>query len=204
MSSRAALMHLKRAATALVARPVVWRGLRPVRRHRLAVLTYHRVIAGRTLFRGVEAGEFRRQIEWLARHCDVIAPHELMSQASHRRRRPAVLITFDDGYRDYHEIAYPILRRLGIPSVNFLPTRVIDTGEPFWWDLVEYAVHASRHRRIVEPWSNHECSLDTEGRRGLVRRAKEALKKHARPHEAPLLQELLARLELEARPAALP
>ncbi|UUZ79197.1 polysaccharide deacetylase family protein [Paenibacillus sp. P26] len=34
----------------------------------------------------------------------------------------AVLVTFDDGYKSFHDIGYPILKDLGIPAVNFIIT----------------------------------------------------------------------------------
>lgn len=35
----------------------------------------------------------------------------------------AVLVTFDDGYESFYSHAYPILRKLSIPSINFLITK---------------------------------------------------------------------------------
>ncbi|MCD1258916.1 polysaccharide deacetylase family protein [Paenibacillus athensensis] len=34
----------------------------------------------------------------------------------------AVLVTFDDGYQSFYTAAYPILRELGVPAVNFVIT----------------------------------------------------------------------------------
>jgi peptidoglycan/xylan/chitin deacetylase (PgdA/CDA1 family) len=42
----------------------------------------------------------------------------------------AVLITFDDGYRDNLENALPILRRHGYPAVVFVPIGFLDDGKP--------------------------------------------------------------------------
>jgi peptidoglycan/xylan/chitin deacetylase (PgdA/CDA1 family) len=44
--------------------------------------------------------------------------------------RGAVLITFDDGYRDNLENALPILRRHGYPAVLFVPIGFLDDGRP--------------------------------------------------------------------------
>ncbi len=34
----------------------------------------------------------------------------------------AVLVTFDDGYQSFYTAAYPILKSLRIPAVNFVIT----------------------------------------------------------------------------------
>jgi peptidoglycan/xylan/chitin deacetylase (PgdA/CDA1 family) len=38
----------------------------------------------------------------------------------------AVLVTFDDGYESFYENAYPILKRLRIPAVNFVITKDLE------------------------------------------------------------------------------
>jgi peptidoglycan/xylan/chitin deacetylase (PgdA/CDA1 family) len=42
----------------------------------------------------------------------------------------AVLITFDDGYRDNLDNAVPVLRRYGYPAVLFVPIGYLDTRRP--------------------------------------------------------------------------
>ena len=39
-------------------------------------------------------------------------------------------MTFDDGYRDVYEQAFPVLRRKGIPAAVFVVTDLV--GRPFW------------------------------------------------------------------------
>lgn len=43
----------------------------------------------------------------------------------------AVLVTFDDGYKSFKEYAYPILKELGIPAVNFIITGTLDNPDSF-------------------------------------------------------------------------
>lgn len=45
----------------------------------------------------------------------------------------SVLITFDDAYLNNHELAFPLLAKLGVPSVLFVPTAFI--GQVSSWDL---------------------------------------------------------------------
>src|SRR5215470_13508145 len=59
----------------------------------------------------------------LARNYEVVSLNTVLSGEMPRR---ALLITFDDGYRSVAEIALPILRRLGLPSVFFITGECLD------------------------------------------------------------------------------
>jgi len=58
---------------------------------------------------------------------DAVRDHYL--QASELPER-AVLITFDDGYRDNLENVLPVLRRYGYPAVLFVPIGFLDDARP--------------------------------------------------------------------------
>jgi peptidoglycan/xylan/chitin deacetylase (PgdA/CDA1 family) len=143
----------ERAATLLSSGPLrgvaampTWSGV--------LVLNHHRVGAGsasdwdRTLW-GSSAERFDEQLAFLARHADVIGPPDLEAALRSRRGRH-VMLTFDDGYRDNHAIAYPLLRRHGLRATFFLATGFLDRPRPAWWDELAWMV---RHATIapVEP-----------------------------------------------------
>lgn len=50
-----------------------------------------------------------------------------------RSDHPFVCLTFDDGYQDNYDIAYPILKQYGIPFVIYVTTGFIDNRLPMWW-----------------------------------------------------------------------
>ena len=115
---------------------------------RLTVLAYHRVTDGPgTDFYGFLGNlsatpvAFAEQMRFVARRFNPIGIADLAAalEGVALPDRPA-LVTFDDGYRDNHAEALPILERFGIPSVVFLATNHIGTGVPFWWDQVAEAL----------------------------------------------------------------
>jgi peptidoglycan/xylan/chitin deacetylase (PgdA/CDA1 family) len=113
----------------------------------LIILNYHRIgEAEKCPFdSGVFSAtgkEFDDQMSFLNSTFDVIDVRDLLNvvDGSKKLLRPSVLITFDDGYLDNYELAYPILRSLGLPAVFFLPTHFVGTSELPWWDQIAYLV----------------------------------------------------------------
>ena len=68
---------------------------------------------------------FEAHLRRLARDYDVV---DLDQALSGRLPRRALLITFDDGYRSVVEVAGPILKRLGLPSVFFVSAAFVTPG----------------------------------------------------------------------------
>lgn len=60
----------------------------------------------------------------------------------HDEQKGGVLLTFDDAYLDFYENAYPILKKLGIPSVLNVITSSAETGNSFWTQQLNKLVEA--------------------------------------------------------------
>lgn len=98
-------------------------------------LVYHRVCDPREDPLGISISErhFTCHMEALARGFRVTPLSELDADAGPGL---TVAVTFDDGYADNFDRAFPILRRLGIPATFFIVTQSVDSGSPPWeYDL---------------------------------------------------------------------
>ena len=49
-------------------------------------------------------------------------------------RRPRVVVTFDDGYRDNLTNALPIAESKGVPITVFVTSGILGSHNGFWWD----------------------------------------------------------------------
>lgn len=74
---------------------------------------------------------FETQMAFLSRHRRVVPLDDLV-RASVSPGKPAVAITFDDGYRATFEQGLPILERYELPASVFVPTRFV--GDRNRWD----------------------------------------------------------------------
>jgi colanic acid/amylovoran biosynthesis glycosyltransferase len=115
----------------------------------LAVLTYHRVGEPRHSPPGLVSATpatFERQMRLLARTGRAVGLDDVLRSRNGTRELPrgAVLVTFDDAYRDFREHAWPVARRLHIPVVLFVPTAFPASGRAFWWDRLFGALDRAR------------------------------------------------------------
>jgi peptidoglycan/xylan/chitin deacetylase (PgdA/CDA1 family) len=119
--------------------------------HCYHILAYHRVNDERNeLFPATPVKVFERQMELLAKHFHVFPLLELVERAASGDVPPkAVAITFDDGYKDNYDVAFPVLRRWGLPATIFLATGVIGTGATLWHDRVFEAFRRTTRPSVV-------------------------------------------------------
>ena len=54
--------------------------------------------------------------------------------------QPFIALTFDDGYRDNYEVAFPILKKFDVPFAIFITTGLIDRTFPMWWHVLEHVI----------------------------------------------------------------
>jgi peptidoglycan/xylan/chitin deacetylase (PgdA/CDA1 family) len=121
----------------------------------LTVLTYHRIahpLSASAIDDGVVDARpeaFERQLLFLKRHCNVITLDDLIEFRNGRPLPPnPVLVTFDDGYKDNHDVALPILARHGIKAVFFIATSYLAERRLFWWDKVSWLLKRSTRETL--------------------------------------------------------
>lgn len=132
MSIRTRLSHIKGRAKAWIP-------------HRgesdCAVLMYHRVIDRINDPWGiaVSVANFEGHLKAIKKAgFGTLTVAELMGErAAGCGPRKAVAISFDDGYADNRETAYPILRSFGMPATVFVTSGYVGREREFWWDALE-------------------------------------------------------------------
>lgn len=124
---------------------------------KLRVLTYHRIGAPDErpdldpALVSATPEQFERQVSHLSRNFDVVGLDRAIGALRGEADLPGrpVLLTFDDAYRDFAEVAWPILRSHGLPATLFVPTGFPDRPErSFWWDRLHRAFEAASPEHV--------------------------------------------------------
>lgn len=122
------------------------------------ILAYHRVVADieqaerEAIFGLVVSVEtFTRHLELVQETYDVVTMEQtlaILRGEPHSGARPAVLITLDDGYRDVYECAWPVLRRMNVPAIVYVPTALIGTPQLLDHDRLYWLVRTAHERGV--------------------------------------------------------
>ncbi len=104
----------------------------------IVVLFYHRIADDGATSWTMSNHCFARQIRWMADRFDFVSLEEAQRRIrSARNTRPAVSITFDDGYAENCHRAIPLLDEAGIPYTYFVTLDNVLEQKPFSHDLAQ-------------------------------------------------------------------
>ncbi len=107
---------------------------------RVLILMYHRVTEFKADPHGlsVTPEHFAEHLEVLKKHIRPLPLQQLVRALRDANLpRPAVAVTFDDGYADNLYNAKPLLQRFEIPATVFVTTGYLGSKGGFWYDRLE-------------------------------------------------------------------
>ncbi|MFQ5594419.1 MAG: polysaccharide deacetylase family protein [Anaerolineae bacterium] len=95
----------------------------------------------------VTPADFEAHLQYLKENgYHTISLHQLLLNLTRGEPLPAnpIILTFDDGYRDNYENAFPLLQKYGFTATFFLITNFIDEERPAYvtWDQVKRLAQA--------------------------------------------------------------
>lgn len=70
-----------------------------------------------------------------------------------------IVLTFDDGYRNFYTTAFPLLKKYDIKAVQFVITQVVDNAQYLTWDeikemdrsgLIQFGAHTQHHLNLPD------------------------------------------------------
>jgi peptidoglycan/xylan/chitin deacetylase (PgdA/CDA1 family) len=131
---------------------------------RFVILMYHRIIPASLVDATVQPGmyvlpeTFERHLRYLSARFEMESMQAIDHMAGARSKRPGCMLTFDDGWFDFYEYAFPLLQKYQVPATVFLPTGYIDSDHMFWTDRL--ALILQRLERTSSKNNGQSCPED--------------------------------------------
>ena len=108
-----------------------WRGLYPV------LIVAHHLVTDRRHRLGISTEMFWRQVRFLQNHYQIVSLSEAVALLhSGRVKKPAVSLTFDDGYADNFVSLRAVAEETGIPISLFITTEPVSRRTEFHHDVL--------------------------------------------------------------------
>jgi peptidoglycan/xylan/chitin deacetylase (PgdA/CDA1 family) len=132
------------------------------------VLNYHQINNNAHNPLTLSDSEFEAQIKYLAKNgYTAISPDELADYIQYGKALPTnpILITFDDGYKDNYQVAYPILKKYHFTATIFLISDFVNIYDRYltWAQIKEmekdgftFESHTVSHISLTKAASDNE------------------------------------------------
>lgn len=135
----------------------------------LTVLNYHRVDHAENRpwldpsLISATPEQFDEQMSLLRKDYSPVNTEDVLVALSGQRTLPkrAVLVTVDDGYRDFAEFIFPVCAKYDIQPLLFVPTAYPAKGG-FWWDKLYWAVHNWEANELETPYGYFSLSTSDD------------------------------------------
>jgi peptidoglycan/xylan/chitin deacetylase (PgdA/CDA1 family) len=126
------------------------------------VIGYHRVVedfasSSQTSIPSllVSRQMLERHLDWIGRRFRFVSLDEVGSrlESGSGFGGPIAAITFDDGYRDFYDLAFPLLQKKGIPAAVFVVTDLVSTNRAHLHDKLYVLLAQRLGCRIPSNWN---------------------------------------------------
>lgn len=121
----------------------------------LRVFMYHKVSQENSDFLTVKSSDFEQQMAFIKSRFNVISLKDMLDALENGKELPgrAALITFDDGYLNNYELAYPVLKNLELPFTVFLVGKYV--GQTVEHDGLEQTFMSVENLKNMQPLGSY-------------------------------------------------
>jgi len=136
---------------------------RYLNRNKLLVVMYHGVTLNAynpPVWTHLPVDKFRLQLGFLKSHYSIVSQEQVLDALDGKIVLPpnAALITFDDGYKNNFDVAFPVLQEMEVPATIFVTVDQIGSDNLLWFDEVYLLLHTKVINNNDLPFINELAS----------------------------------------------
>lgn len=113
----------------------------------------------------VDDGMFDQHLAYItSQGYTTLTAKELVDALKNKTSLPpkSLVLTFDDGYRDNHTYAFPIIKKYGVKANLMLATGLIEGADYLTWDQVSDMKNSGLYYFVDHTWSHFNVGAGTE------------------------------------------
>ncbi|MEQ1603583.1 MAG: polysaccharide deacetylase family protein [Pyrinomonadaceae bacterium] len=185
---------IKQTALKLLLGADVFSLFRFLNRSKMPILMYHRFSESEE-FGKTSRKAFETHLKYLTRHYKIISLTDAVRYLADGEELPnrTAVLTIDDGYRDFYDVAFPILREFDLPATIYVVTGFLDRTCWIWTDKARYLLTETKLDRLSFTIGERffdEILGDTDSRLALAGKINSELKKLSDSEKDRVLNEL--------------
>ncbi len=171
----------------------------------IKILAYHRVNNDYfdPLSMNIEISTFEKQVRYIKKYYKIIPLSKAVEILKKHKKIPKnlVVLTFDDGYKDFYLNAYPILSKYKIPATLFLSIGAIEEKDALWFDAIVSAVKITQKRYLdLEKYGFKKFIIDSiDKKKDAIQQIVYCLKKSPLNERNNILSYLLKELACDSK-----
>ena len=145
---------------ASVLQRIILRQLKAFSCENVVVLTYHRILPKVEVTAQIEQGMYvtpttlKKHLLFLQKYFKFVSVDKVenlfLEKVSDKEKKPLCLISFDDGWLDFYQYAWPILKQENVPATVYLPTKLIGSSDMFWTDKLAFILINNGLKVVVD------------------------------------------------------
>jgi len=119
------------------------------------ILMYHR-FAEQSVNGKASKESFRKQVAHIARNYHPMTLENLCNlfESGKEPPRNTIVISVDDGYRDFYDIAWPVLQEYSVPATLFATTGFISGDLWLWPDKISWLLERAKRNNSAFSWGS--------------------------------------------------
>lgn len=120
-----------------------------INRAKVPILMYHRFSDGEE-YGKTSRKTFETHLKYLAKNYKIISLSEAVDHLNHPDDLPnrTAVLTIDDGYRDFFDVAFPVLKEFNLPATLYVVTGFLDKKCWIWTDKARYLLTETKADRL--------------------------------------------------------
>jgi len=136
-------------------------------KNKLTILMYHGVVKEPLRIQDwcfIDQQNFTRQMQYIKANYDILPLSQAVKKLHQREiTEPTMSVTFDDGFLNNYEVAYPITCAFEIPITIYISTDFVDSNDTLWYCRLNQALSQTKNK--IFKWQDKNVCIENNAQK---------------------------------------